>query len=150
MQSLVAIATAIVVSVSSFFGGFLPKQYVEVPYPVVHELGGITNPVAGTTYTLAGSGISGSATSIILTSLTIPQTGYELLDADFSDTFYITIEPGSRTRQEIVSCTTVVQNAAGTATLSGCSRGLSPITPFTASSTLQFAHAGGTQVIFSD
>ena len=107
-------------------------------------------PVAGTTYTLSGSGVSSSATSLTLSTLTLTQTGQKLLDADFSTTFYVTLEPGNRTRQEVVSCTTVVQNAAGTATLSGCSRGLSPITPYTASTTLQFAHSGGSQIIFSN
>lgn len=111
---------------------------------------GATLPVAGQTYTLAGSGTTGSATSITLSSLTIPQTGYKLQDSDFSDTFYITFEPGSRQRQEIASCTTVTQNANNTATLSGCTRGLLPFTPFTASSSYQFAHGGGTSVIFSD
>lgn len=106
--------------------------------------------VGGTTYNLSGSGVSSSATSITLASLTLPQNGYKIQDSDLSATFYLTLEPGNRTRQEFVSCTTVVQNAAGTATLSGCTRGLSPVTPFTASSTLQFAHAGGAQVIFSD
>ena len=109
-----------------------------------------TKLIAGFAYTMSGSGVSSSATSFTLTSLTIPQNGYKIQDSDLSATFYVTIEPGNRTRQEVVSCTTVVQNAAGTATLSGCTRGLSPITPYTASSTLQFAHAGGTSVIFSD
>lgn len=108
-----------------------------------------TLPIAGMTYTLSGSGVSSSATSITLSSLTIPQTGQKLIDSDFSTTFYLTLEPGNRTRQEIISCTTVTQNAS-TATLSGCTRGLSPITPYTASTTLQFAHGGGTSVIFSD
>jgi hypothetical protein len=44
----------------------------------------------------------------------------------------------------------VTQNSGGPATLSGCSRGLSPISPYTASTTLAFSHAGGSQVIFSD
>ena len=109
-----------------------------------------TTLIGGTTYTLSGSGISSSATSLTLSTFTLPQNGYKIQDSDLSATFYITLEPGNRTRQEFVSCTTVVQNAAGTATLSGCTRGLSPVTPFTASSTLKFAHAGGTQVIFSD
>ena len=113
-------------------------------------LGASVLPIAGTTYNLAGSGVSSSATSITLQSLTIPQTGQKIQDSDLSDTFYITLEPGNRTRQEISSCTTVTQNGGGTATLSGCSRGLSPITPYTASSTLAFVHAGGSQVIFSD
>jgi hypothetical protein len=113
------------------------------------NLGG-TSPVAGSTYTLAGSGVSASASSITLTSLTIPQTGYELQDSDFGDTFYVTLEPGSTKRQEIVSCTTVTQNAGDTATLSGCSRGLLPFGAYTASTTYAFAHSGGTSVIFSD
>lgn len=113
------------------------------------SLGG-TLPVAGSTYSLAGSGVSSSATSITLQSFTIPQSGQKILDSDLSDTFYATLEPGSRTRQEIVACTTVTQNAGGTATLSGCSRGMSPITPYTASTTLAFVHAGGSQVILSD
>jgi hypothetical protein len=112
------------------------------------RLGAIT-PIAGSTYTIAGSGISPSATSITLTSFTIPQTGQKLLDADLPDTFYLTLEPGNRTKQEIVSCTTVTQNSTS-ATLSGCSRGLAPIFPYTASTTLAFVHNGGSQVVISD
>lgn len=107
-------------------------------------------PIAGSTYSLAGSGISSSATSITLTSFTIPQNGYPIQDGDLSNTFYITVEPSSKTRQEIVSCTTDVQNANGTATFSGCTRGLSPVTPYIASSSLQFPHAGGSSVVFSN
>ncbi len=131
-------------------GGMLGFQQA----PLIYEAPdlGATNvlPIAGQTYTLAGSGVSSSATSLTLTSFTLPQNGYKIQDSDVSSTFYVTLEPGSRTRQEIVSCTTVTQNANTTATLSGCIRGLSPVTPYTASSTLQFAHAGGTQLIFSD
>lgn len=128
----------------------LIEQYVKKSIADGEILGAIVQPFAGATYTLAGSGVSSSATSLTLQSLTIPQTGQEIQDSDLSSTFYLTIEPGNRIKQEIISCTTLVQNAGGTATISGCSRGLSPITPFTASTTLQFAHAGGTQVIFSD
>src|SRR3990167_4396294 len=114
-------------------------------------LGAVTQPIAGTAYTLSGSGVSGSATSITLTSLTLPQTGYEIADSDLPTTFYITLEPGSRTRQEIVSCTTSTQSGSdATATLSGCTRGLLPISPYTASSSYQFAHGGGTAVVFSN
>lgn len=111
---------------------------------------GSTLPIAGSTYTLSGAGVTSSATSITLTSLTLPQNGYKIADGDLSDTFYLTLEPGNRSRQEIVSCTTVTQNANNTATLSGCVRGLSPVSPYTASSSLQFSHAGGAQVVFSD
>lgn len=104
------------------------------------------------TYSLSGSGVSSSATSFTLTSLTLPQTAQRLLATDLArggDVFYMTLEPGNRSRQEIISCTTVTQNTT-TATLGGCTRGLSPISPYTASTTLQLAHAGGTSVVFSD
>lgn len=133
---------ALVLCIIWIFIMFLPKQE--------QEMVGATLPIAGVTYSLAGSGTTASATSITLSSLTIPQTGYELVDSDFSDTFYVTLEPGNPKRQEIISCTTVVQNANNSATLSGCSRGLTPFTPFTASTTYAFSHGGGTSVIFSD
>ena len=123
----------------------------EIPIQEVSLGADATLPVAGAVYTLSGSGVSGSATSIGLVSLTIPQTSYEILDADVSGTFYVTLEPGSRTRQELVSCTTVAQSSSDTtATLSGCTRGLLPISPYTASSTYQFAHGGGTSLVFSN
>jgi len=107
--------------------------------------------ISGTVYTLSGSGVSAAATSIGLVSLTIPQTSREIADSDLSSTFYITLEPGSRTRQEVVSCTTVTQSGSNdTATLSGCSRGLLPFSPYTASSTYAFAHGGGTSLVFSN
>lgn len=111
---------------------------------------GATLPIAGQTYNLSGAGVSASQTTVTLASFTVTQTGQKIIDSDLSTTFYITLEPGNPTKQEIVSCTTVVQNANGSATLSGCSRGLSPITPYTASTTLRFSHGGGTQVIFSN
>lgn len=106
--------------------------------------------VGGTVYRISGSGISSSATSIPLTSLTLPQNGYPLQDSDFASTFYLTLEPGDTTKQEFASCTTVGANTGGAVTLSGCTRGLSPISPYTASTTLQFTHAGGTKIIFSN
>lgn len=130
-----------------FGGGYLALQYSQNELAVGSDA---VTPIAGQTYTLAGSGLSSSDTSFTLTSFTITQNGYRVQDSDMSDTFYVTLEPGSRSRQEIASCTTVTQNGDGTATISGCTRGLLPITPYTASSSMAFAHAGGSTVIFSD
>lgn len=137
--------------------GIVQAEPVAVVQPPAQEItyGAAPQFVAGTTYNLSGGGIGSSATSITLQSFTIPQTGQELATADLiggvGDKFYITIEPGSRTKQEIVSCTAVSQSLSDTtATLSGCTRGLSPITPYTASTTLAFSHAGGSQVIVSN
>lgn len=144
MKYLTALAITLIAAVGGYIGTAEKSTDVE---PVVSAA---IQTIGGVTYTLSGSGVSSSATSITLSSLTLPQSGYALQDSDLGDTFYITLEPGNRTRQEFASCTTVVQNANGSATLSGCSRGLAPISPYTASTTYAFAHAGGTQVIFSN
>lgn len=142
---LTKIILAPLILISSWFSKPLP-DVIPVSQPV---LLGDTAPFNGTTYTLSGSGVTSSATTVTLSSFTIPQSGYKIADADnIGATFYMTLEPGSRTRQEIVSCTTHTQNAAGTATLSGCTRGLSPMSPYAASTTLRFAHPGGSQVIY--
>ena len=111
---------------------------------------GTTRPAGLFTYRLSGSGISSSATSFSLTSLTLPQNDYPIQDSDLSDTFYITFEPGSTSKQEFIACTTVGTNTGGSVSISGCTRGISPISPYTASSTLQFSHSGASAVIFSD
>lgn len=159
-EKIGSVIATIGVAIGGFFG-YIPEpeiayvpEAVYVPQetqPQAETLGAdAVLPVAGVTYYLAGTGISSSATSFTLTSFTITQNGKEITDAEMSETFYFTLEPGSRTRQEIVACTTVTQNADNTATISGCSRGMAPITPYTASTSLQFAHAGGSIAILSN
>ena len=109
-----------------------------------------TQPIAGTNYSLAGSGVSASAGSIVLTSFTITQTNVPITASMLSKNFYITLEPGNNARQEIASCTGVTQNSNGTATLTNCSRGLLPFPPYTASSSYAFPHGGGTTLILSN
>lgn len=143
-----------IASLGIFIGGlfgFTPESDPIVYAPEEEPLGADTVlPTGIQTYTLAGTGISSTASSFTLTSLTLPQNGYPIQDSDMSDTFYITFEPGSRSRQEFASCTTVGANSGGNVTISGCTRGLSPLTPYTASTSLRFAHSGGTSVIFSN
>jgi len=66
--------------------------YIQFREPVVKLAG--TKPFAGATYNLAGSGVTGSATSITLQSLDIPQNGLKIRDSDLSEVFYVTIDPG--------------------------------------------------------
>lgn len=143
-----------IASLGIFIGGlfgFTPESDPIAYAPDEEALGADTVlPTGIQTYTLAGTGISSTASSFTLTSLTLPQNGYAIQDSDMSDTFYLTFEPGSRSRQEFVSCTTVGTNTGGNVTISGCTRGLSPLTPYTASTSLRFAHSGGTSVIFSN
>lgn len=121
----------------------------ELPQPAAPSFGAI-NTVGGLGYFLYGSGIGSSDTTLTLTYFYIPVSKQKLSMTDFGTIGYITLEPGNATKQEFVSFTGVTQNGDGTATLTGLSRGLSPISPYTASSTLQKAHAGGTQAAISN
>lgn len=105
--------------------------------------------VGGKRYKLAGSGVASSATSVILRSFTLPVTDQKIVMTDFGDIGFGTMEP-STNRQEFISFTGVTQNADGTATLTGLSRGLAPVAPYTASTTLQQAHAGNSIFIISN
>lgn len=136
-QKISSAIIAVSLAIAGFFGYAPP-------------LGETVQPVGLLTYTLSGSGVSSSATSITVSSFTLPQTGYRIERGKLSSTFYLTLEPGSRSRQEFVSCDGLTQNIAGTATFTGCKRGLEPFPPYTSSSTLQFAHAGGSSVVLSD
>jgi len=112
---------------------------------------GVTRIAALGRYQLS-SAISSSATSIILKSLTIPISGTEVNMATvFGDIGYATIEPGSTTRKEFISFTGITQSGSNdTATLTGVTRGLSFVYPYTASTTHQISHSGGSTVIFSN
>jgi len=106
-------------------------------------------PVGMTTYHLQSS-ISSTATTIILSSLTEPVSGTLLTMAYMGSTIqYMTIEPRT-SNSEFISFTTITQNADGTATLTGVTRGLQRVSPYTNSSTFQVPHAGGSQIIFGD
>lgn len=113
---------------------------------------GAVNLAAGKpAYYLYGSGISASATSLTLTAFTQPVSGYRFdMTSHFGDIGYLTLEPGNTSRQEFVSFTGIAYNSDGTATLSGLTRGLAGVSPFTASTTLQVAHGGGTAAVLSN
>lgn len=150
-KGIVSTITALIIGGLAVLVGALIGEITNTPSA---KTGAAPQPIAGQPYSLAGSGISASATSITLSSLTITQTGQKITTSDLrggsGDVFYITIEPGNRSKQEVVSCSAVTQNPSGSATLTGCTRGLSPVFPYAASTTLGFVHGGGSQVIFSN
>jgi hypothetical protein len=107
------------------------------------------NPFGAQTYTL-GSSISSTDTSILLSSFLEPVTGtpYTMVLIN-SDIAYGTISPKT-TSSEFISFTGITQNADGTATLTGVTRGLAKKYPFTASASYRLPHAGQSQFIISD
>lgn len=95
-------------------------------------------------FTLSGSGISASATSISLVTLATPD-GVAITMTDFgSDVGYATLEPATQ-REESISFTGIT----GT-TLTGVSRGLRFVSPFDVVAGNKKAHAGGTVMVFSN
>ncbi len=107
------------------------------------------NPAGGTTYNL-GTSIGSTDTTIILSSFLEPVTGtpytMTLLNTQI---VYATIAPKT-TSSEFISFTGITQNANGTATLTGVTRGLAKKYPFTSSSSYKLPHSGQTQFIMSD
>ncbi len=100
-------------------------------------------------FRLSGSGTSASASSITLTSFALLD-GTLITMADFgSDVGYMTLEPGT-SKEESIKFTGVTQNGNGTATLTGCSRGIRFVSPFDVVAGNQQAHAGGSIAILSN
>lgn len=102
------------------------------------------NFVQGIDYYLAGSGVTLSATTISLSSMEYPN-GDLVEMADFGDLGYATMEPETD-QEENISFTGITQNADGSATLTGVTRGLMFKTPYTADNSLRNGHAGDTKL----
>ena len=101
------------------------------------------------TYTLAGS-ISSTATSITLSSFKVPITNTDVTMTTMGTSIaYGTISPGT-VNSEFISFTGITQNANGTATLTGVTRGLDKQSPYTTSSSFKRPHSGQAQFILSD
>ena len=125
------------------------EERVEVLQETSAEFGAF-NPVGSGFHYLAGSGITANATSVTLTSLQT-RDGREITMSNFGEIGYATIEPGSSDKLEFISFTGISQaGASDQATLSGVSRGLDPLYPYNASSSLAYSHSGGSLVIFSN
>lgn len=107
-------------------------------------------PVQGQTYYLAGAGVTAAQNTITLSSFDLPDPNKTpITNSMFSGTQYGVLE-AQTSKIENVTYTGVTQNANGTATLTGVSRGISFYSPYAASSTLSLAHAGGATFILSN
>lgn len=99
-------------------------------------------------YAIAGSGAIIGATSITLTSFK-DIDGVDIAMTDFGTKGFATIEPASGEFEESISFTGVVQNANGTATLTGV-KNVSFKYPYTETAGLLKSHAGGVTVIITN
>lgn len=83
-------------------------------------------------------GIGSTDTSIILNSFKLPD-GTAITTSDFGTTGFGCIAPGTE-KEESISFTGVTQNADGTATLTGVTRGLAFVHPYSGSSSRAYDH----------
>lgn len=108
------------------------------------------NPVQIRELRIAGSGISATDTSITFRKMVLVDTDETPVTmAMFGTIGYITIEPRTD-REENISFTGITQNANGTATITGVTRGLEPDTPYAENSDFKFPHAGGAIAVVSN
>lgn len=105
--------------------------------------------VQGQDYFLAGSGVTLSATSITLTSMLFPDDATTVTTTDIGSLAYAVIEPET-SNAENISFTGITQNANGTATLTGVTRGLRFNDPYTANNDLRLLHSGGSTLRISN
>lgn len=106
-------------------------------------------PVGTTQFYLSGAGVTSSATTIQLTSFTTPD-GRPITMSMFGTVGYGALEPGTVAKLEDISFTGITQNVNGTAILTGVSRGMDFVTPYTPTSSLGKSHAGGATFIITD
>lgn len=151
LAKIISIVLTIAVFVSSFSFLAWKIETIADSYSQPNEpVFGSFLTVGGQNYYLNGGGVGTSDTSITLTDFDTPVSGYDLSMSNFGEIGYVTLEPSSSTRQEFVSFTGITQNSDDTATLTGVTRGLSPVSPYTASTTMQKAHPGGSIVVISN
>jgi len=98
---------------------------------------------------LSGSGISSIATTIQVTELVKPGTTTTITMTDFGSIGYGVLESGT-SHEENFSFTGITQNADGSAILTGVTRGLDFVAPYTASVSLRKPHGGGTSLVISN
>lgn len=109
---------------------------------------GAFTPGQAQRFSIAGAGAGLADSSITLSSFKTP-AGQNITMTMLGDIAYGTLEPGT-SKEEQISFTGVTQNANGTATLTGITRGIPFFSPFIASTTLQKTHSGNSVFILSN
>lgn len=108
------------------------------------------NYVQAQKFKLAGSGVTSTATSVILTSMKLPDATTNIAMADFGSIGYATMEPGT-SKEEQISFTGISINVdTDVATLTGVTRGLRFVSPYDSVSANKFSHAGGSICVLAN
>lgn len=113
------------------------------------KVGAINYVTGGGTYRLASS-VSSTQTSIKLSSFLEPVSGTPYTMAYLNSSLeYGTLDPQTN-NSEFISFTGITQNADGTATLTGVTRGLGRSYPYTSATVYKLTHSGQSIFILSN
>src|SRR3990167_2531796 len=147
--ALKTLIISVLLATAGLFGYEAPQ--LQTPPSINYEaIFGAFTPTGGGTYRLQSS-LGSSDTSISLSSFKEPVSNIKYTMAYLNSTIeYGTIEPSNSSKKEFVSFSGITQNANGTATLTGVTRGLGFSYPYTASTTLQQTHSGQSIFILSN
>lgn len=140
-----------VIGITAFIGCLLGIGYLTTrpqSRAAVQSFGNFT-PVGGQTYTVSGAGVNSNAVTIPLNSFRTPD-GRALTMSMFGSIGYAVIDPNSPQKIEDITFTGITQNGNGTAVLTGVSRGMDFVSPYLASTSLAYSHAGGAYLILSN
>ncbi len=147
LKEIGVIIISTIVTLSGFVGGFFQQE----PFVEVGRGSDGTCFVSARVSRLSGAGVSASQSTINLQSFVTPNNSLAITMTDFCNTVgYGVIDPTSSSKKELVSFTGITQSADGTAQLTGVVRGLGFTQPYTASTTLQTAHSGGSRFVISN
>lgn len=100
-------------------------------------------------FSLYSSGVSIGDTSMSLSSFKSIDGVNLSMTSNFGTIGYMTVEPGSRDREEQISFTGITQNSNGTATLTGIKSVLF-LSPYTETSSFTKSHPGGVTVVVTN
>jgi len=101
-------------------------------------------------FKLAGSGCTSIDTSIVLTSMKLPDGTTNVSMADFGTIGFATIEPGTVKEEQISFTGISIDVDTDAATLTGVIRGLRFVYPYDEVSANKKSHAGGSLLVLSN
>ena len=144
-QLLIGLFIGGLVAIGGLFAGL--HYAPQTPAASTQSFGAFT-PVESIPFTVAKT-VLPTDNTITLSSFTTPD-GRNLTMSNFGSIGYGTLDPNNLQRLESITFSGIVDNANGTVTLTGVTRGNDFISPYSASSTLSQIHLVGSNFILSN
>lgn len=144
-QILIGLVAGGLIAIAGLFAGL--HYAPQTPVASTQSFGAFT-PVESIPFSVAKTVLPADNT-ITLSSFTTPD-GRNLTMSNFGYIGYGTLDPNNLTRLESITFSGITNNANGTVTLTGVTRGNDFVSPYAASSTLAQTHLVGSSFILSN